>query len=62
MNPINNENVLSSAGNQTAAEVTQPLSKDAQSVKQMALNDIQLIENLVQTGVMTQELGQNVMN
>ncbi len=62
MNPINNENVLSSAGNQTAAEVTQPLSKDAQSVKQMALNDIQLIENLVQTGVMTQEQGQNLMN
>ena len=62
MNPINNENVLSSAGNQTAAEVTQPLSKDAQSVKQMALNGIQLIENLVQTGVMTQEQGQNLMN
>ena len=62
MNSINNEKFLSSAGNQTSAAANQPLSKDVQSVKQMALNDIQLIENLVQTGVMTQEQGQNLMN
>ncbi len=62
MNPMNNENVLSSAGNQTSAAANQPLPKDVQSVKQMALKDIQLIENLVQTGAMTQEQGQNLMN
>ncbi len=63
MNTINNnENILSSAGSQTAASAKQPSLHDAQSVKQMALNDIQLIENLVQTGAMTQEQGQNLMN
>lgn len=32
------------------------------SAKQMAVNDIKIIQNLVQNGVMTQELGQNLMN
>lgn len=35
---------------------------DAESVKQMAVNDINMISNLVETGVMTQEQGQNLMN
>ena len=60
MNPTNNENILSQADNQIAANVNQPSNAD--SVKQMAVKDIQLIENLVQAGVMTQEQGQNLMN
>lgn len=35
---------------------------DAENVKQMAVNDINMISNLVETGVMTQEQGQNLMN
>ena len=35
---------------------------DAEKVKQMAVSDINTITNLVETGVMTQEQGQNLMN
>ena len=35
---------------------------DAENVKQMTVNDINMISNLVETGVMTQEQGQNLMN
>lgn len=51
MNDMNN--ISSVAGQQTT---------DADSVKQMAVNDINTIQNLVQSGVMTQEQGQNLMN
>ena len=62
MNPTNIENLSSCAGNQTAAGGNQPLNNDLQSIKQTVLKDIQVIENLVQTGAMTQEQGQNLMN
>ena len=62
MNPTNIENLSSYAGNQTAAGGNQPLNNDLQSIKQTVLKDIQVIENLVQTGAMTQEQGQNLMN
>ena len=62
MNPTNIENLSSYAGNQTAAGRNQPLNNDLQSIKQTVLKDIQVIENLVQTGAMTQEQGQNLMN
>lgn len=35
---------------------------NAEKVKQMAVSDINMITNLVETGVMTQEQGQNLMN
>ena len=62
MNPTNIENISSLAGNQTAANEVMPLNNELQSIKEMALKDIQVIENLVQTGAMTQEQGQNLMN
>lgn len=62
MNKQNIQNVSSYAGNPNAAFNNQPVNNDAESVKQKAVNDIKLIENLVQTGVMTQEQGQNLMN
>ena len=62
MNPTNTENISSYAGNQNAAVGNQPLNSDLQSIKQTVLKDIQVIENLVQTGAMTQEQGQNLMN
>lgn len=54
--PINN--VSSQAVNQNSVLMQQPLD----SIKQAVVNDIKTIENLVQTGVMTQEQGQNLMN
>ena len=62
MNPTNIENISSLAGNQTAANEVMPLNNELQSIKEMALKDIQVIKNLVQTGAMTQEQGQNLMN
>ena len=63
MNEQNIQNVSSLAGNQQAASgMQQPLINDAEAIKQMAVNDLKTIETLVQTGVMTQEQGQNLMN
>lgn len=53
----NIENISSQADNQNAAIVD-----DAQSIKQRVIQDVKLIENLVQTGVMTQEQGHNLVN
>lgn len=58
MNVQQNNNVSSQAVNQNSALTEQPLG----DIKQTAANDIKAIENLVQTGVMTQEQGQNLMN
>lgn len=63
MNEQNIQNLSSNAGNQQALSgAQQPVSNDAESVKQMAVNDLKTIKNLVQSGVMTQEQGQNLMN
>lgn len=61
MNEQNMQNISSNAGQQQSAFGSQPLS-DAERYKQMAANDLKTIQNLVQTGVMTQEQGQNLMN
>lgn len=53
----NIENISSQADNQNVAIVD-----DAQSIKQRVIQDVKLIENLVQTGVMTQEQGHNLVN
>lgn len=63
MNVQNIQNISSNAGNQQAASgIQQPLNNDAEAIKQMAVNDLKTIKNLVQTGVMTSEQGQNLMN
>lgn len=63
MNVQNIQNISSNAGNQQAASgIQQPLNNDAEAIKQMAINDLKTIKNLVQTGVMTSEQGQNLMN
>ena len=63
MNEQNIQNLSSYAGNQQAVSgVQQPVNNDAESVKQMAVNDLKTIRNLVQSGVMTQKQGQNLMN
>lgn len=54
------QNNLSPADNQKIAFSDNYTNLD--SAKQMAVNDIKIIQNLVQNGVMTQELGQNLMN
>ena len=53
----NIENISSQADNQNPAIVD-----EAQSVKQRVIQDVKLIENLVQTGAMTQEQGHNLVN
>ena len=61
MNEQNIENVSSLADNQNpASENNQP--NIAEKYKQMAINDINTIKQLVGNGVMTQEQGQNLMN
>jgi polyhydroxyalkanoate synthesis regulator phasin len=50
------ENFSSQADNQNLA------FENTQSIKDMVAQDIRLIENLVQTGVMTQEQGHNLVN
>ena len=63
MNEQNIQNLSSYAGNQQAIPgAQQSVNNDAESVKQMAVNDLKTIKNLVQSGVMTQEQGQNLMN
>ncbi len=62
MNPVNNQNVSSYAENQSAAFGQQPVGNDIETYKQMAVRDLKVIENLVKTGVMTEEQGQNLMN
>ena len=54
------QNNLSPADNQKIAFSDNYTNLD--NAKQMAVNDIKIIQNLVQNGVMTQELGQNLMN
>ncbi len=60
MNEENIENISSDAEHQNSTLEKQP--NDAEKYKQMAVNDINTINNLVQAGVMTQEQGQNLMN
>ena len=60
MDKENIENISSNAEQQTSTFEKQP--SDAEKYKQMAVNDINTINNLVQSGVMTQEQGQNLMN
>ena len=60
MNEVNIENISSDAEHQNSTLEKQPI--DAEKYKQMAVNDINTINNLVQSGVMTQEQGQNLMN
>ena len=62
MNGQNLQNISSYAGNQQAVQGALQPNTDADTVKQMAVNDLKTIKNLVQTGVMTQEQGQNLMN
>ena len=62
MNGQNTQNISSYAGNQNPVFNNQPGNNNAEAFKQKAVSDIKLIENLVQTGVMTQEQGQNLMN
>ena len=54
------QNNLSPADNQKIAFSDNYTNLD--NAKQMAVNDIKIIQNLVQNGVMTQELGQNLIN
>lgn len=56
----NIEQVSPKADNQIQGTGVQ--NNDAEKVKQMAVNDINMISNLVENGVMTQEQGQNLMN
>ncbi len=58
MNTQQPNNVSSQAVNQNAALAAQPFD----FLKQGVVNDIKTIENLVQTGVLTQAQGQNLMN
>lgn len=53
----NIENISSQADNQNSG-----LADDALRIKQRVVQDIKIIENLVQTGVMTQEQGHNLVN
>ncbi len=53
----NTENFSSQTDSQNLANVD-----DTQNIKQSVIQDVKLIENLVQNGVMTQEQGQNLMN
>ena len=63
MNGQNIQNISSNAGYQQAAQgVQQPVNTNPEEIKQMAVNDLNTIKNLVQAGVMTQEQGQNLMN
>lgn len=63
MNKQNIQNISSYAGNQQGASgMMQSENSDLEVIKQMAVNDLKTIKNLVQTGVMTQEQGQNLMN
>lgn len=63
MNGQNLQNISSNAGYQQAAQgVQQPVNANPEEIKQMAVNDLNTIKNLVQAGVMTQEQGQNLMN
>lgn len=62
MNGQNLQNISSYAGNQQAVKGALQPNTDAEALKQMAVNDLKTIKNLVQTGVMTQEQGQNLMN
>lgn len=53
----NIENFSSQTDSQNLANVD-----DAQNIKQSVIQDVKLIENLVQNGVMTQEQGRNLVN
>ena len=61
MNEQNIENVSSLADNQNPASENNQ-TNIAEKYKQMAINDINTIKQLVGNGVMTQEQGQNLMN
>ena len=61
MNEQNIENVSSLADNQNPAPENNQ-TNIAEKYKQMAINDINTIKQLVGNGVMTQEQGQNLMN
>jgi hypothetical protein len=52
----NNENISSQADIQNSAFV------DTQNLKDKVIQDVKTIENLVQTGVLTQEQGTNLVN
>lgn len=60
MNELNNEKISSIADIQNSTIEQQP--NNADKYKQMAVNDINTIQNLVKSGVMTQAQGQNLMN
>ncbi len=60
MNELNNEKFSSTADIQNSAFEQQP--NNADKYKQMAVNDINTIQNFVKSGLMTQEQGQNLMN
>lgn len=59
---FDNENISSLADNQGQLSDRQPNVSEREKYKQMAVKDINTIQNLVQSGVMTQEQGQNLMN
>lgn len=62
MNPIELQKVSSAADIQQAVpQAAQPLA-DENAIKQQAANDINIIQNLVQAGVMSSEQGYNLMN
>lgn len=63
MNGQNMQNIPSQADYQQAAQgMQQPINTNPEAIKQMAVNDLKTIKELVQTGAMTQEQGQNLMN
>lgn len=59
---FDNENISSLADNQGLLPDRQPNISEGEKYKQMAVKDINTIQNLMQSGVMTQEQGQNLMN
>ena len=62
MNTIELQNLSSSADIQQAVPQAAQPTADVNAIKQQAANDINIIQNLVQSGVMSSEQGYNLMN
>lgn len=62
MNPEELQKLSSAADIQQAVPQTAMPMTEENSIKQQAVNDINIIQNLVQSGVMSSEQGYNLMN
>ena len=62
MNPEELQKLSSAADIQQAVPQAAMPMKEESSIKQQAANDINIIQNLVQSGVMSSEQGYNLMN